>query len=133
MGVAAGEEDVVARDQILIPPDTNPFSVVTDECIDDGVYESELPEYFGCDHTESLDCSSFARQHVVARGLTTKEATALLRRAKEHDPIPSLAVKERFSEMIPVDLMREVPVTTTEGPRCQSKDCYFLPDKRPMR
>ncbi len=118
-------------DETGIPENTNPFSVLTDVCICDGILVAEFPLYFSMDgNFPSDDFSScrtcFAPPEIQVKRLSQAEAEALVRRACEVDPVGVVTVKEPYAHIIPRDLKKTVGVTKNPTGRCVRNETYLL-------
>ena len=109
-----------------LPANVNPFVILHDVCIDDGLLVGDFPQYFrdglGDDLREVCDCGihTYAPVQVETPALSQEQAEDLVRRIAETEAIYEVAVKEEFYHIVPEDLKDQFPVTKSFGPHCDS-------------
>ena len=105
-----------------IPAHTNPFCIIEDQTIDDGVHCGIAPQYFDFDLDRYPSMQPVV--NCIAPVLSQEEAEALLHEMFNNDPVGEFAVKEQFAHIIPADLRGKVAVTKSIGTLCQLTDCF---------
>lgn len=106
-----------------VPANTNPFCVVEDVCIDDGILELCAPLYFipgrGTNAPSKVESPEYS-QEVIEE---------MVREMYETDILDgSFAVRKSFVHIIPEELRGKVliaPKWDSQG-KCNSLDCYRL-------
>ena len=109
-----------------VPANTNPFCILADNDLFDGMFEGLAPQYFV---TSNLDTSCPA--NVIAPVLSQTEAEDLVRALFDGDCCASLAIKEEFIHIIPADIKGQVLVgnpADKEFGRCLHEECYYIDD-----
>ena len=114
-----------------LPENVNPFSIVADICICDGILGSKFPTYFSADGKFGADqfgsCHScFALVKVRTPSLSQAEAEALVRRLHQADSLGIVAVKEPYAHIIPADLKKSVRIAQSTGGRTVRTETYYL-------
>jgi|GEM_PF-2739903 len=113
-----------------LPENVNPFVVLEDVCIDDGILPVFFPKYFSEENKKS-GCGTFAQIPILAAALLQEQAENLVRRVFNEGvdgEIGSFAVKENYVHILPADLRRRVRVAkhwNAKG-RCSQIDTYYL-------
>lgn len=103
-----------------VPANTNPFCVVEDIHLDDGLAVGEAPDYFS-EHPRT-----HALTNITCPALSQREAESLVRDVCDADPQDSIAVIAKYRHIIPKDMRMRVPVVLKKNVRdglCQ--DTYF--------
>ncbi len=114
-----------------LPENVNPFSVIADVCICDGVLSSEFPVYFRSDGNFDPDQSGscrtcFALADVLTPRFSQDEIESLVRRIHASEPVGIVAVKEQYAHIIPENLKKSVRVTQSAGGRTLRTETYYL-------
>lgn len=110
-----------------LPANVNPFCIVADNDMFDGMFEQIAPEYFvTLKEPSRTDCPTKYR---IRSELSQAEAEELVSNLVGVDVTRSLAVKREFSHIIPKNLRSEVFVAkrwdTLTG-RCALIDCFQI-------
>ena len=112
-----------------LPPNYNPFLVVTNHACDNSTLADAEPKYFYFRSSADLP---MARCQVETPLLSQEMAETLVRKVATGNPRRNFAVKEECSHIIPGDLRRVVQVIRVrvdmyfDGECGQECDCYYL-------
>ncbi len=113
-----------------LPANVNPFCVVDDHCLCDGLHAYHWPGYFAeipRSEPNRNPCGVTARADVQMPALSQQEAEAFVRDVHDHDCLSRVfAVKEEWKHLIPADLRKSVLVAKTTEGHCLSDATYYL-------
>jgi len=115
-----------------LPANTNPFLIVSDECVDDDSLEKAMPDYFMFKHSCDLPFAILPTSPVFSQ----EEAEILVRKVLTVDPEARFAVQEQHRHIIPEQLKNHIRLTKetfrpySVGSKllvgmCRSSDCYL--------
>jgi len=106
-----------------LPANVNPFSVIVDYCLCDGLVAGEFPNYFRDNAFPQALRGCFCRaRKVKCEALSQKEAELLVETVVKTDPIMAIGVKEAYKHIVPAHLMKEVLIVRTKNGQCTESE-----------
>ncbi len=112
-----------------VPENTNPFCMVEDNDICDGMFNEIAPQYFEEISDNTGGCCFVCKPQTNSKALSQEEVEKLVRDLFTWDVLKCLAVREEFIHIIPPDLADGIWVARSpyaESGMHQLQRCYRL-------